>query len=86
MTAVFTAIFLVIYKYAINPQLIVTPSASSMSTCPDRWNFNTVTKMCEPGYKTTCMPFNPDTPTLATVVGKCNVARSCGTTWSGFCG
>ena len=86
MTVVFTSIFLVIYKYAFNPQVVLTPNTNAMSTCPDRWTFNTVTKMCEPSYKTHCMPFNPTTPTLASVVGKCNVARSCGTTWSGFCG
>jgi hypothetical protein len=86
MVAGFTALFLVIYKFVINPQMIVTPTATSLGTCPDRWSFNVTTKMCEPNYKTQCMPFNPDMSTLNTYAAKCNVARSCGTTWGGFCG
>jgi hypothetical protein len=84
--AVFTVALILLYKYLINPQIIVTADTSSMAKCPDRWNYDSIKKMCEPGYETHCLPFNPDVPTLNTYSAKCNVARSCGTTWSGFCG
>lgn len=79
--AIFTILFLVLYKYVINPQVVVQPAAG---TCPDRWNYNTSTKMCEPGYQTHCIPFDPTAPTLNTPAAKCNMARTCGTSW-GYC-
>ncbi len=86
LTALFTVGFLLLYKYALNPQTVITPDTSKMATCPDLWNYNATSGMCEPAYKTHCTPFNPKTPTLNTYSSKCNLARSCGTTWSGFCG
>ncbi len=85
-TAVFTLIFLFAYKYLINPQIVYTPDVKNMSQCPDRWNYNQSSKLCEPGYDTSCLPFNPDSPTLNSLASRCNIARSCGTTWSEFCG
>jgi hypothetical protein len=84
-TILFTLLFLVIYKFLINPQVVLPADLKSMSQCPDMWTFNMKTHMCEPNYKTECLPFDPQAPTLNTVLAKCNVARSCGTTWGGVC-
>ncbi len=82
----FTVLFLVLYKFVVNPQVVITPDASKMSKCPDGWSFNPRTKLCEPNTESTCMPFDPDANTIQSAAAKCNLARSCGTTWSGFCG
>ena len=84
LAAIFTVLFLVLYKFVLNPQYV--PSTASMAQCPDRWNYNPTLQMCEPGYDTHCLPFNPATSTLTTMTAKCNLARSCGTSWSGMCG
>jgi hypothetical protein len=84
LAVVSTILFVGIYKYGLNPQYV--PTAPSMSQCPDMWNYNSSTKQCEPGYETHCLPFNPAVNTLATMTAKCNLARSCGTSWSGMCG
>ncbi len=84
LAVVFTLIFVAIYKYGLNPQYV--PNATAMAQCPDMWNYNTIKQMCEPAYDTHCLPFNPNTNTLATMTAKCNLARSCGTSWSGMCG
>jgi hypothetical protein len=81
-TAIFTVAFLAVYKYVINPQMVIT---ASKSQCPDRWSYNAATKKCEPQYDTHCTPFDPDAPTLATPEAKCNVAQSCGSFWPGNC-
>lgn len=85
LTVLFTVLFLLAYKFLINPQVILPATLSSMSKCPDRWNYNAGTQMCEPAYVTSCLPFNPDVPTLNTVLARCNVAQTCGTSWSGAC-
>lgn len=79
-----TMIILLLYKYVFNPQIVYTPDISKMSKCPDRWNYDPISKTCAPGYKTACLPFNPDL-NMDTLNARCNVARSCGTSWSGFC-
>ncbi len=84
LAVIFTILFVAIYKYGLNPQYVQT--SVNMSQCPDMWNYNLTTQMCEPGYKTHCLPFNPSTNTLASMTAKCNLARSCGTSWSGMCG
>jgi len=81
-----TVALLVFYKKVLNPLIVLTPDPSKMAKCPDRWNFNSDLSMCEPAYKTECKPFNPNTPMLNTAQAKCNLARSCNTTWSGLCG
>jgi len=86
LTAVFTVVFLLIYKFVINPQMVVVPDMSKMSQCPDRWNYNPASKQCEAAYQTACLPFDPSASTLDSYTAKCNLARTCGTTWSGFCG
>ena len=85
LVVLFTAGFLWAYKAFVNPQVVYSPPEKMSSRCPDRWNYNYGTGMCEPAYKTECFPFNPDAPTLKSVPAKCNVAQSCGTSWSGVC-
>lgn len=82
----FTLIFLFLYKYVINPTIVYTPNLDNMSKCPDRWNFDPITGKCAPGYKTSCLPFDPEDSTLNTLTARCNLARNCQTSWSGFCG
>ena len=82
LVAVFTVVFLIIYKFVINPQTIITLDPSKMAKCPQRWNFNSSSQMCEPAYETTCLPFNPDFPNLKTLVAKRNLASTCATEWN----
>ena len=84
ITVVFTVLIVLFYKYVINPKYV--KKVESMTQCPDRWNYNSVTKVCEPAYETHCLPFNPDANTLDTLAAKCTMARECGTVWSGMCG
>lgn len=85
LTAVFTILFIGLYKYAVNPQMIIRPTMDNMSLCPDNWSYVESEKKCVPTYPTSCSPFDPKAPTLDNVVARCNMARLCGTTWSGFC-
>jgi hypothetical protein len=78
----FTMLFLWAYKTFVNPEVVYS---MPVSKCPDRWNYNAATGMCEPAYKSECFPFNPDSPTLDSAVAKCNVAQSCGSFWPGAC-
>lgn len=86
LTAVFTVILLVIYKFVINPQIVLRLDSTKMARCPDNWKYNVATKLCEPNAATSCMPFSPDESTVQSAAAKCNLARTCGTTWSGMCG
>ena len=81
-TAIFTVAFLALYKYAINPQIVVNIAKAQ---CPNRWTYNMATKNCEPQYETHCTAFDPSAPTLESASAKCNVAQSCGTSWTGNC-
>jgi hypothetical protein len=83
-TIVFTALLLVIYKFVVNPQKVIS-SESLQTTCPDSWKYNIGTKMCEPTGLTHCTPFDPSAQTLQSAAAKCNVAQSCGTFWPGYC-
>jgi len=82
LTLVFTVLLLVLYKLVINPQIVVTPIPNLMSKCPDGWSYDG--SVCRPNGQSTCMPFDPDA--LSTASAKCNLARTCGTTWNGMCG
>lgn len=84
LAIIFTILLIVFYKFVINPQYV--PTNVNMSQCPDMWNYDPAKQMCEPGYETHCLPFNPNSNTLTTMTAKCNLARSCGTSWSGMCG
>ena len=83
--AIFTILLLVLYKYGLNPQMIIQPDSSSMATCPDRWSYDSAKQVCEPQYSTHCLPFNPKMPNLGTLSEKCALAARCGTGWSGIC-
>ena len=85
-TILFTAIMLVVYKFVINPQVVLTLDPTKMAKCPDGWSYNLPTKLCQPDSQTTCMAFDPDAPSIQSAAAKCNLARSCGTSWSGMCG
>jgi hypothetical protein len=85
LVIVFTVAILAVMKYILGVHIELPASVQQMSMCPDRWNINPLTKMCEPAYSTHCLPFNPSAATLNTVTAKCNLARSCGTDWSGIC-
>ncbi len=85
LTAIFTILIIVFYKYVINPQMIIKPTLENMDKCPDNWKYNETSKLCEPQYQTHCTAFDPEDNILKTVEAKCNLARNCGTTWSGFC-
>ena len=74
VSAVITALLLVVYKLVINPQMLVT---TTPALCPDRWNYSS--SMCAPAYQTHCLPFNPQT--VKTDSARCNIARTCGTNW-----
>ena len=82
-TLVFLGLTFVVYKYLLNPQIVVTPSAATLDTCPSRWEYDPSTKLCKPNYTTSCKAFDPTT--ITTVVQACRIAKACGTNWSGFC-
>ena len=85
LVILFTLLFVLIAKYVLGVHIELPTTAQQMSQCPDRWNYNIGTKMCEPAYVTHCLPFNPSAATLNSAAAKCNTARSCGTDWSGVC-
>jgi hypothetical protein len=74
---------LAIYKYVINPQMVIP--AGKGAPCPDKWYFNPGNRLCEPQYTTDCTAFDPKTPTLHTSEAKCNLAHMCGTDWPANC-
>jgi hypothetical protein len=86
LTVVFTCMWLAVYKLIINPQIVLTLDAAKMAKCPDGWTYNLLSKLCEPNPSTSCLAFDPNASTIRTAAAKCNLARTCGTTWSGMCG
>ena len=54
-TFVWIVLFVIIYRYVFNPQIVITPSVEKLKGCPDRWTFNG--KLCEPDYTTSCKAF-----------------------------
>lgn len=85
LTILFTIGFVLIYKFVVNPQVVLTLDAKKMGKCPDGWTYNSGTSKCEPNMKTVCQPFDPSAPSIQSAVAKCNLARTCGTSWSGMC-
>ena len=83
IAVIVTIVGLLIYKFVFNPTIVYTPLNSDFDKCPDRWSWDSQSKKCVPGYTTSCLPFNPDL--VNTASAKCTLARSCNTTWSGFC-
>jgi len=86
LTVLFTVILLIVYKYVINPQIVLRMDPTKMAKCPDSWTYDSASNLCKPNALTSCMPFDPDASTIQSAVAKCNLARSCGTTWLGMCG
>jgi hypothetical protein len=86
LTVVFTIVLLLVYKFVINPQIVVSLDTTKMTKCPDAWTYNLQSKLCEPNASTGCMPFDPDAPSIQSAAAKCNLARTCGTSWAGMCG
>ena len=86
LTVVFTIVLLVVYKFVINPQVVMGIDTSKMAKCPDSWTYNAANGVCEPNMSTECYPFDPDAPAIQSAAAKCNLARTCGTSWSGMCG
>jgi len=72
------ALFIVVYKFLFNPQVIM---GNLGSVCPDRCVY--MGGKCIPTYGTTCTEFDPNT--IKSDAQACNLARSCGTSWSGKC-
>jgi len=86
LTLVFTVMMILAYKFLINPQIVLTLDGSKMAKCPDAWAFNSGTGLCETNMPTHCTAFDPDAMAIQSAAAKCNLARTCGTTWSGMCG
>ena len=86
LTLVFTVLMILAYKFLINPQVVLTLDGSKMAKCPDAWAFNSSSKLCEANMPTMCASFDPDAVAIQSAAAKCNLARTCGTTWSGMCG
>ena len=86
LTILFTVVLLIVYKYVINPQIVISLNTAKMAKCPDSWTYNLASNLCQPNAATSCMPFDPDATTIQSASAKCNLARQCGTTWSGMCG
>jgi hypothetical protein len=78
ITVVSTIAVLCIYKFIINPQIVIP---KTFGQCPSMWSFNPTTKMCDPGYTTHCLPFDPTATTLSSPNAKTELAHSCGTDW-----
>jgi len=74
-------VVLLIYKYVFNPQILIIPSVTNLSGCPDRWSFDG--QMCTPNYTTSCKPFDPLKITMLSEA--CNICKTCGTNWNGQC-
>lgn len=80
----FTIFFMVVYYYILKPEVYKDSGKKPVALCPKRWNYNTNTKMCVPGYDTKCMPFDPQSPAYTSAKQKCAIARSCQTEWDGI--
>jgi hypothetical protein len=75
------AILLLAYRFLFNPQVVLGGGSSVETTCPDRWDYTD--GLCKPTYETNCMPFDPFK--ITSNVSGCNLARTCGSSWSGKC-
>ncbi len=78
--SVFALITFIYFK--LDP-IVVIPAESVISDCPTRWYFDTDAKECKPTYSTKCKGFNPN---QYSAKEKCDIAKSCGTSWKGLCG
>jgi hypothetical protein len=84
LTILFTVLIVLFYKFVIDPKRV--KDNGPMAICPDRWNYDATYKLCKPSYSTNCLPFDPSSSNMTSMTAKCDLARSCGTFWSGMCG
>jgi hypothetical protein len=73
---------LVCWLYLKYQPVIVLSNTDMLTTCPTRWIYRVESRECAPLYPTKCMPFNPDSYSPRE---KCDIAKSCGTSWKGLC-
>ncbi len=74
---------LITYLYFKLDPIVVIPPETSISDCPTRWLYDVETKECKPTYSTKCKSFNPEKYSASE---KCDIAKTCGTSWKGLCG
>jgi hypothetical protein len=72
VAAAFTIVIFLIYKFALNPQVSITPSQ-----CPTNWVYEQ--PLCKPTYETKCKAFDPSKMGKA---DKLSFAEQCGLLWS----
>ena len=80
-TLLWLSVAFAIYKYVFNPQVVLPATLASASKCPDRWTFRS--NLCYPDYDTRCIAFDPSK--LKNMQEACQIAKKCGTDWSGMC-
>ena len=86
LIAVVTLCFLIfIYLYILQPVIQIRKGTHITQLCPDRWDYNPKTSLCEPKYSTTCRPFNPKNPGLQSFAAQCDLALACATDWGKKC-
>ena len=84
--AVITLCFLIfVYLYILQPVIQIRKRTTITQLCPDRWDYNPKTSLCEPKYATTCRPFNPKNPGLQSFAAQCDLALACATDWGKKC-
>jgi len=71
---------LVTYVYLKLKPTVLLPNSELVGKCPDRWILRDDGK-CHPTYQTTCSAFDPELYKDT----RCQIAKSCGTTWGGVC-
>jgi hypothetical protein len=74
IAALFGYIYLVKYQ-----PIIFVKRITKQNPCPDLWIFDG--ENCNPSYDTQCNPFNPKNYKGH----ECEIAKTCGTGWKGFC-
>jgi len=74
-------LFLIVYRFVFNPQILVIPSVLNLKGCPDHWTYNN--SLCVPPDGSICQPFDPKK--ITTLSQACAICKSCGTNWSGQC-
>ena len=82
---------LVTFVYLKLKPTVFLPNSEFAGQCPDRWiyreevhagsDMTAVQGKCYPTYQTTGAPFDPALYTH----NRCEIAKSCGTTWVGVC-
>lgn len=74
-------VFLIVYRFVFNPQILIIPSVLNLKGCPDHWSRNG--SMCLPPDGSVCKAFNP--ANIKTLSQACAICKSCGTNWNGQC-